>query len=65
LGVAIVFLSLLIRVLEIRDGKIRARKKEGSSDNEAPSITATEPENVADGAILEALKGEGVNAVYP
>ena len=58
LGVALVTLSLLIRFLELRDGKIRAQKENGFSDTEASPVPATEPEKVADGAAPHVFKGE-------
>jgi hypothetical protein len=56
--VALVTLSLLIRFLEHRDGKIRARKEYGFSDTEASSVPATESEKGADGAGPNVFKGE-------
>ena len=63
LGVAIVSLALLIRILEIRDGKKRILERDGFSDTEAPSTTATESDKVADGAISDALKGDSVTVM--
>ena len=56
LGVVIVALSLLIRFLEIRDGKIRAQKEDGISDTEAPSVIATESDKLADAAVSDVLQ---------
>jgi ACS family pantothenate transporter-like MFS transporter len=58
LGVALITLSLLIRFLELRDRKIRARTEHGFSDTEASSVRITEPEKAADGAAPQIFKGE-------
>lgn len=60
---AIVSLTLLIRFLEIRDGKKRKLEHDGISDTEAPSTTVTESEKVADGAISDALRGDSTTIV--
>lgn len=65
LGVAIFLLSLLIRFLQLRDEKNYVLTKDGTSDTEATTTAATNPETVADGAISDVLKGEGVNIAYP
>jgi hypothetical protein len=58
--VAIVSLTLLIRFLEIRDGNKLKLEQDGIGDTEAPSTTGTDSDKSADGAILDALKGDSI-----
>nr|OQO23742.1 hypothetical protein B0A51_08962 [Rachicladosporium sp. CCFEE 5018] len=60
LGVAIVSLSLIIRVLQGRDEKKRAREEPSSNDSSYASVEGAELGKVADGAVANVYRGVNV-----
>ncbi|OQN96422.1 hypothetical protein B0A48_17478 [Cryoendolithus antarcticus] len=64
LGVAIVSLSLIIRILQSRDEKKRAREGGETNDSSAVSVEGVESGKVADGTVTDVYKGESVATSY-
>ncbi|KAK6442086.1 hypothetical protein LTR95_001672 [Oleoguttula sp. CCFEE 5521] len=64
LGVAIVSLSLIIRVLQSRDEKKRAQEDGVINDSSDVSVEGAKSGKIADGAVTNVYKGESVAASY-